>query len=319
MQLERSRKREGVVKIGDGRRFRVQNGLLETGGKHDGVWRITTAHIEAWLGTVAEHTWATFGKIGKVRVGVKTCADKVFIRTDWTDFAEQERPELLKPVTTHHVAEPFRARVLERPRQILYPYEILGFTWQPVDLSKYPRDANYLEQHRTILEARSYLLAARRRWYEIWVPQDPTAWAYPKLVFRDIAEIPSFWIDTTGSVVNGDCYWMLTKNPDDTHLLWLAAAIGNSSFIAHFYDYRFHNKLYAGRRRFITQYVEQFPIPCPSSSISMKIVDIAKTLYGSGPSPLSSDLLTELDELVWEVFGLKRRRSQREAGSGVFC
>ena len=38
----------------------------------------------------------------------------------------------------------------------------------------------------------------------------------------------------------------------------LLLAVANSSFITKFYDIAFHNKLYAGRRRFMTQYVKKF-------------------------------------------------------------
>lgn len=303
--------KEGVVQVGDGRHFEVQHGFLETGGESGGVWRITAADIEAWLETVERNTWGTFGQIGKVRVGVKTCADKVFVRSDWVDFPDHERPQLLKSLTTHHIAAPFKARIADRPKQILYPYEIVDSGWQPADLSSYPRDAAYLKKHRQVLEGRHYVAKARRKWYEIWVQQDPTAWAHRKLVFRDIAEKPSFWIDSSGSVVNGDCYWMITKDPKDAHLLWLAAAVGNSTFISDFYDSRFHNKLYAGRRRFITQYVEQFPLPCPSSKIGIKIIDTAKAIYRAAPSRLASELLQELDRLVWEAFGFRSRTNPK--------
>ena len=68
-------------------------------------------------------------------------------------------------------------------------------------------------------------------------------------------------MDLDGTIVNGDCYWLAATDDKTTVLLWLALAVGNSSFIEAFYDRRFNNKLYAGRRRFITQYVEHFPIP----------------------------------------------------------
>ncbi len=65
----------------------------------------------------------------------------------------------------------------------------------------------------------------------IWVPQDPRAWARPKLVFRDIAAEPAFWLELDPAVGNGDCYWLTARQPTDTELLWLAAAVGNSTFI----------------------------------------------------------------------------------------
>jgi len=49
-------------------------------------------------------------------------------------------------------------------------------------------------------------------------------------------------------------------------------AVANSTFAEAFYDYRFHNKLYAGRRRYITQYVKEFPLPDPNTSLAKQII-----------------------------------------------
>ena len=292
---------EGVIKVTDGRRFEIQHGTLNTGVTPEGLWRIATPAGDNWLATVEAHSSGTFRHIGKVRVGVKTCADKVFIRSDWGDMAAADRPELLKPLTTHHVGRHFRALSLDRPRQILYPHEVVQGRRRAVCLSLYPRSRTYFEIHRVTLEGRRYVLDAGREWYEIWVPQDPDAWEQPKLVFRDIAEEPTFWIDLTGSVVNGDCYWLVAQNASQTDLLWLAAAIGNSTFIKKFYDLRFHNKLYAGRRRFITQYVEQFPLPDPRSSLAKAIVATAKQIYDCTPSQGAGQPHQELDSMVWRA------------------
>ena len=303
--------REGVIELADGRHFLVQHGRLDTNGTADGVWRITTRAIDAWLATVEARTWGTFRDIGKIRVGVKTCADKVFIRKDWQDMSEVERPELLKPLTTHHRARRFKPLTSDRQNSILYPHEVVQGRRQAVALAKYPRSQAYLETHRATLERRQYLIEAGREWYEIWVSQDPDAWATPKLVFRDIAQEPTFWIDQEGSVVNGDCYWLTCQDSVPTDLLWLAAAVGNSTFIECFYDHRFHNKLYAGRRRFITQYVERFPLPDPHSELGHAIVAKAKHIYRCIPSPEAQHLQKELDAMVWEAFGLRLKKTSR--------
>jgi len=130
-------------------------------------------------------------------------------------------------------------------------------------------------------------------------------------VFRDISEEPTFWIDLDGSVVNGDCYWLTCQNPAQTDLLWLAVAVGNSTFIEHFYDHRFHNKLYAGRRRFITQYVENFPLPDPHGPLGKTIIAKAKRIYQCTPSPEADALQKELDVIVWEAFGLPIKEVSR--------
>jgi adenine-specific DNA-methyltransferase len=293
--------KEGIVQINDGRRFLVQHGKLDTSGSIGGVWHISTESTDSWLKTVEKYTWGTFRSMGKVRVGVKTCADKVFIRSDWQHLPDG-CPELLRPLITHHIAGRFKAIALSESRAILYPHEVVDGKRCAVDLSKYPRTKAYLEKYRRTLENRKYLTEAKREWYEIWVPQDPAAWEYPKLVFRDISDKPMFWIDQTGSIVNGDCYWLICR--EKAELIWLALAIGNSTFIEKFYDHRFHNKLYSGRRRFITQYVEQFPLPDPESNLSKRIIEKAKEIYASTPSQEMESLETELNLLVWEAFGL---------------
>ncbi|MCX7308940.1 MAG: hypothetical protein NTZ72_13765, partial [Afipia sp.] len=242
----------------------------------------------------------TFGDIGKIRVGVKTCADKVFIRDDWGDL--DRRPELLRPLTTHHIARRFRSSASKS--EILYPHEVHDGKRQAVSLLRYPNSLSYLEQHKTTLQNRKYVIEAGRHWYEIWVPQDPEAWSHLKLIFRDISEKPTFWIDEEGTVVNGDCYWMISEKADDDEQLWLAAAVANSTFAEAFYDRKFNNKLYAGRRRFITQYVEQFPLPDPSTKLSKRIIANAKAIYSDIGTAKSDALELETDALIWRSFGL---------------
>ncbi len=296
--------REGVIETEDGRHFNVIHGKLDTSDTPDGVWRIVTKTVDTWLAKVEAYRWGTFRDIGKIRVGVKTCADKVFIRSDWMDMSKAARPELLKPLTTHHIACRFKPLISNRPSQILYPHEVIQGHRRAVDLSQYPNSQAYLTSHRSVLEGRKYVIESGRKWYEIWVPQDPDAWNLPKLVFRDIAEEPTFWIDLGGSVVNGDCYWLACKNPEQTDLLWLAAAVGNSTFIERFYDHCFHNKLYAGRRRFITQYVEKFPLPDPDTQRGKAIVAKAKRVYKCSTASEADQLKDDLNSMVWEAFGL---------------
>ena len=303
----------GVAGVPDGRRFRVRHGRLQMDGGLEGVWRLATDASEGWLASVERRTWARFGDIGSVRVGVKTCADRTFIRTDWDQLGDSGRPELLRPLTTHRVARRFRPAAEREQRLILYPHEVIGGVRRAVELAKYPRTAAYLEKHRTRLEARRYVGEAGRKWYEIWVPQDPRAWELPKLVFRDIAEKPTFWLDLAGTVVNGDCYWLVSEEPERTDLLWLAAAVGNSTFVERFYDLRFPNRLYASRRRFITQYVQEFPLPDPATPESRLIVDLARWIWELVPSAKAEQLERQLDSMVWQSLTGKHRPPGVEA------
>lgn len=300
----------GIVELSDGQHYLVRHGRLDHGERLDGVWRIATQASDEWFQIVEAHTYCTFGDVGKVRVGVKTTADKVFIRSDWDDLPKEEQPELLRPLLTHHIARRFKAHQPDKQRRILYTHQVVEGTRTEVDLAKFPRAARYLSRHRLILEKREYVLKAGRKWFEVWVPQDPDAWAQPKIVFRDIAEEPTFWMDLSGAVVNGDCYWLVSRRPGQVDLLWLMLAVANSSFLETFYDYRFHNKLYAGRRRFMTQYVEKFPLPDPETELSRRIICLAKRIYDLIPSPSAKDLKNRLDQLVWQAFGFANRRNQ---------
>jgi adenine-specific DNA-methyltransferase len=295
-----------VVAIPDGRRFRVRHGVLDNGGHPEGIWRIATAATDQWLATVEANTWGTFRQIGKIRVGVKSTADKVFIRSDWNALPDG-RPELLRPLITRKCARRFKAVVPENAKhlkEILYPHEVTENGRAAVELHHYPNSAAYLEKHRDALESRSYLIEAGRKWYELWVPQDPAAWPSPKLVFPDISDKPIFWIDTDGGVVNGECYWMQCEKNDEPDLLWLALAVANSTFIEAFYDHRFNNKLYAGRRRYITQYVELFPLPDPKCDEAIAIIDLVKQIHANTPSTEADQLATALDVQIWKIFGL---------------
>lgn len=307
--------RDGEVRsVPDGRHFLIRQGVLDNGGDPEGVWRIATETSDEWMETVGRNTWDTFRRIGKIRVGVKSTADKVFIRSDW-DAIPGGRPELVRPLITRHCAQRFKPAIPSKPakkKEILYPHESTETgRAAPVDLELYPKSKKYLEEHRTTLEARTYVIEAGRKWYELWVPQDPNAWVAPKLVFPDISDKPIFWIDVTGGVVNGECYWLKCDRDDEQDLLWLALAIANSTFIEVFYDHRFNNKLYAGRRRFITQYVEQFPLPDPDREEVRAIVSLVKKIYALTPSPEADELSLQLDKQVWKVFGLNLEEISR--------
>ena len=139
----------------------------------------------------------------------------------------------------------------------------------------------YLLQHEEILRSRKYLIDAGRQWYELWVPHRPEVWAKPKLVFPDISSIPRFYFDTDGKIVNGNCYWIVAKNEKETELLMLIQGVANSKLMTKYHDLVFNNKLYSGKRRYITQYVEKYPLPDINSPSSTEIISIVRELNKS--------------------------------------
>lgn len=282
----------GNIGVADGRVFLVRHGCLDTGCAQSDVWRLATPESNAWLTRVADATWGSFGDIGKVKVGVKSGADKVFLPKVW-----DKTLELHRPLTTHHCAR--RYRPVPTERETLYPYEITDDGSQLVDLKHFPESHAYLESHGDQLKNRSFVKEDAQDWYKLLVPQNPGDWAKPKLVLRDIAEKPTFWMDLDGTIVNGDCYWLT----GDEELLWLALAVGNSTLVERFYDERFNSRLYGGRRRFMTQYVSQFPLPDPEGAISKLIVAKCQQIYADMGNGQTDDLVREIDQLVCSAFG----------------
>ncbi|WP_025733950.1 Eco57I restriction-modification methylase domain-containing protein [Carnimonas nigrificans] len=281
--------------------YMVKHGHLTFDSKSSDIWRLQDEKSEKWLGKVDAKTWCRFKDIGKIRVGVKTTADNVFIRTNW----EKEVgyiPELVEPLVTHLVAARFKCNDNEK-KSILYTHHVVNGKRSVYDIEKFPITKKYLESKKEQLSSRKYIAKAKRLWYEIWVPQNPALWGTDKVIFRDITEQPTFWLDLDGSIVNGDCYWMIRENeamPED--ILWLLLAVANSGFIEEFYDLKFQNKLYSNKRRFITQYVEQFPVPDPNREESKEIVKLTKERYHENDKSKHMQLEQNIDQLIWSIF-----------------
>lgn len=298
----------GVIHV-EGRALRIEWGTLAPLASLAAPWVLTHPARAAWIDQVEARAAGTLGEVGKVRVGIKTTADAVFLRDDWDALPPEIRPEapLLQPAWTHRHAARWQPRAGDDPRtRVLYPHTVGPNGRRAViDLEAFPRARAYLESHRARLGGRRYVIEAGRRWYEVWVPHDPAGWAAPKLVFPDIAEHPRGFLDTTGAVVNGDCYWLAPSDPADTPRLLLALAVLNSSFATAYYDARYHNKLYAGRRRFITQYVASFPLPDPAHPAAASAIALtARLTSGDCPEDEIATLDAACDRLVWNAFDL---------------
>ena len=287
----------GVFSQQNGKNIEIKQGVLTT-DKNGGPWQLSTSESSTWIDRINDKTWKKFSDIGKIRVGIKTTADNVFIKECWPD--NDSIPELLMPLITHRNA----GQIIPDNQKfwnVLYTHTVINGKKAAVNLEMYPNSLVYLQRYRKQLESRDYIRKAKRNWYEIWVPQNPEAWKNRKIVFRDISENPQFWLDDSGAVVNGDCYWIDIFDETSDDELMLALAVANSSFIEEYYDVKFNNKLYAGKRRFMTQYVEDFPIPNPSSEAAKKVISLVRAVISSN-RPCDYEIKLSLDYAVRSLF-----------------
>ena len=288
----------GCYQIPDGRKYTYQQGVMQSVEKGS-LWNIQSTEIQDWLSAVERNTWQRFSDIGKVRVGIKTTADNVFIGDDWN--GDKADIELLRPLITHRNA----GQILPNNSalwKVLYTHTSENGRKKAFNIDMYPKAKKYLWQHYDQLSNRKYVIQANRNWYEIWVPQNPESWKHHKIVFRDISEHPQFWLDTSGAIVNGDCYWIEIQDYVMEDVVYLALAIANSRFIEKYYDVKFNTKLYSGKRRFMSQYVEQFPIPFYATDLAQEAIMLVKQIIAEKNNDVILGYKEKLNCVVDKIF-----------------
>jgi len=259
--------------------FRITAGALQLPSIRSEPWSMLTASELQWVRKIDDAASSRVTDHFSVRVGIKSNADNVFIRPQWSDLPKESTPEdeLLHKLLSQGNMRPWVADEAGIKR-ILYPHSMLNGKRKTISLEPYPRAEAYLTEYRKQLEARTYLIQANREWYELWVPQQPDAWQKPKVVFPDISPDPRFCFDAKGRMVNGNCYWISANTEQEVRWLYLTIGVANTALMTRYHDLVFCNKLYAGRRRYLSQYVERYPLPDADSKSGKVIVETARRL-----------------------------------------
>lgn len=295
----------GVVTVKQ-KRYQVTTGTVGMSPTGKDPWTLVSDDEKQWLRHIIGMSSCTVADVADVKVGVKTTADSVFIREKWNDLPKHRRPEptVLYPlISASNTAKWKLQKDSNGLRKILYPHTTTNGCRTVIPLQDFPGAAAYFESHSATLKSRDYLAKSNRKWFELWVPQDPSAWRSPKIVFPDISASPRFLLDTSGAIVNGNCYWMTNRQHDTRDWLYLILGIANSKLMTKFHDLSFNNRLYSSRRRYLTQYVGKYPLPSVDSPESKSIIELVRQLlaHASDGAPAVS-LETQLDEAVMAAF-----------------
>ena len=294
----------GYFNIGN-KRYKRTNGLLKYEANSGSTWQMLSKSELAWASLIQKNSKGFVGDFFKVRVGIKTTADKIFISDDWGKLgSDSPEKELLKDLISQENID--RWGVNDKvDLKVLYTHELVEGKKETINIDKYPLAKQYFLKHSEQLKGRKYVINAGREWFEIWVPQNPRFWKMPKLVFPDISVNPRFYFDKGGKIVNGNCYWIVAESAEKEELLLLIQGVANSNLITKYHDLVFNNKLYSGRRRYFTQYVEQYPIPDPDSSEAREIVTLVKKLNQTKDEERIQSLEIELEKQVASAFGVE--------------
>jgi len=288
--------------------YRVARGELSIPNDDTRSWTMLTDYEGRFIARLDAVSKCRLGDVAKVRVGIKTTADDVYVRRDWHTLPDALRSEekYLRPLLSQENAAKWRPRDSDDcQKRVLYTHEVVEGCRRAIAFDKSSPTWQYLLAHKEKLESRKYVIDAGRSWYEIWVPQDPSAWNRPKIVFPDISPEPRFFLDRKGHIVDGNCYWITTYDPLDEDLLLLILGVANSSLMTRYHDLAFQNKLYSQRRRHLTQYVVEYPLPDRRIPASIEIVELARQL-SAGTTTRDDQLSLELrlDGLVPLAFGI---------------
>ncbi len=291
----------GVYKVGE-LKYIYKCGEMQLSPKAGDIWRMTDSAEDAWINSVNDGASFFIGDRFKVRVGIKSCADNVFL-ADWSKNNIEVEGDIMRPLISSENISQWHFDNLSAAK-VLYPYKKDTKGKETIDLEKYPKAKAYLLTHYNQLAGRKYLMKANRDWFEMWVPQNPSYWQKPKVVFPDISIEPRFCYDESGAVVNGNCYWIVAQNEEERELLLLIEGVCNSQTMVRYHDLCFNNKLYSGRRRYLSQYIERYPIPNPRSEYAKRIVKVVEALNSSTAPNYNTSLKKKLDSLVALAFGV---------------
>lgn len=298
-------KHSGYFVTENGKRYKKSSGELKYKIGSGSCWEMLSSGESEWVNKIDKAAKNRVEDFFKVKVGIKSTADKVFIRDKWEDLnGTKPEDDLLKELISQENIEPWNATD-NFELKVLYPHISVNGEKQTIDIEKYPKAKKYFVQYEEKLRARKYLIDAGRQWFELWVPHRPDQWKFPKLVFPDISLKPRFYLDVDGRIVNGNCYWIVATKEEDVEKLLLIQGIANSKLMTKYHDLVFNNKLYSGRRRYFSQYVEKYPLPDIDSLKAKEIIAIVKDLNQSNNKEEISELENQLEIKVAESFGVE--------------
>lgn len=295
-------KDSGYFQIED-KHFIKSKGILRYEVNSSELWQMFSEEENKWIEKIENSKSFKIKDYFNVRVGIKTTADKIFIRHNW-DYLEDNKPEeeLLHELISQENITKWKLND-KKKLFVLYTHYSENGVKKVISLDDYPKAKSYFESYRAELSSRKYVIEANRKWYEIWVSQNPLSFKFPKIVFPDISDSSRFFFDNTGKIVNGNCYWFFAEKEDQIDLLLLIQGVSNTKLMAKYHDLVFNNKLYSGKRRYISQYVENYPMPDPNSEYSKKIVKIVKQINESQSTDFALEEI-EIERLTEKAFNL---------------
>lgn len=230
---------------------------------------------------------------GKFYYGIKTGLNEAFVIDEATKnqlIAEDPKSaELIKPWLRGRDIRKWRAE-----RASLY---LIYIPWH-FELESYRAVIKHLERYRSQLENRTIAERGRYEWYALqrYAADYYKEFEKDKIIYPDIAQQSKFTWDESKAFLGNTAYIIPTDKK------WLVGLL-NSKVIWWFYS-NISSTIRGGFVRFITQYMEQLPIPETTIIQRTAIIDYVEKILANPASPDVPRLEAEIDKLVYGLYGL---------------
>lgn len=282
----------------NGHNYKIEFGTIDAYNNKE-PWAIKSKDDCNFIEKINKYKHCILSDWANVKVGIKTTADKVFIKNRMEDFHIDDVDLIHEMIFSKNTGKWFPKE--EPSRYILYPYKVSNNKQIVINLENYTSTQKYINNNRDILKARKYFENTKKKWYEIWVCHSLLEFKNPKIVVPDISSEPKFLYDNTGKLIDGNCYWITLKKDIPLDYLYLILGICNSKFMEQYHDTVFQNKLYSGKRRYVSQYLNKYPMINPNSFQAKKIIESVKNIIESKTDILKNEETIEQNILnYWE-------------------
>ena len=183
-----------------------------------------------------------------IGIGVATGADRLFISSKFKGMVEDE---LLMPIV--NAKDLTGNQFCWKERYLLNPYTLHGSL---VDLNKYPKAKQYLEENRAILAGR-HIVRKGRKWYALIDRIKPDLVKEPKILLPDISGNDVVFVDYGFFYPAHNIYYITGKSTEDLEIL---ASILMSNFIRGQLN-SISNRMNGGMPRWQSQIIRKLRIP----------------------------------------------------------
>ncbi|MBW6479642.1 MAG: Eco57I restriction-modification methylase domain-containing protein [Bacteroidales bacterium] len=274
---------DGLEKYIDYKKFFVNQNLLEESG-----WSLSGSNVQELLKKI-QSKGIQLGKLvqGKFFYGIKTGFNEAFVIDQGTRaklIAEDPKnAEIIKPLLSGKDVKRY---------QTPHSNKYLLLMRRGIEINNYPSILAHLSRFESKLKAK----AGSGIWYELQAsPGDSSKFEENKIIYPDISKDSNFTLD------EGKHYSLNTIYNIGSSSLGLLGYLNSKLFL--FYFRSISNSIRGGYLRFFTDYMINCPIPKSFDVLENKTLQIL-TLKKSNPSADTSALENEIDQLVYELYGL---------------